>query len=269
MYGRDYDRARSRKRSFSDFDNYDRGLGGDYGDVGGFGRRGGDLGRDYRGWGRQFRGFPDVDAFGPDLFGLGDFGFGRGLGLPDFGRYDWDPLRDLGREPDRRYLGLTYPQQTPTPIGEAGLDLGYPRTGGKAEKKYRKLPDYPKVEENPNIDDTTLWRPRADIFDEGPDRLRIEFELPGVPKEDISLTVQDDVITLAALKPQTRKEETGFHYQTERHFGKFYRRLVLPYAVDADNVRAHLEHGVLKVHLIRKGGQGRVAIGETGTTGSA
>jgi len=238
-------------------------------DDAGYGR---DLGsrdpRDFRdrGFARPLRGFPDVGGFSPDLFGLGDFGFGRGLGFPDFGLYDRDAYRP--RDLDT-YPRITYGQQTPTPIGEAGLDLGYPRTGQKDEKKYRKLPDYPKVAENPNIDDTTLWRPRADIFDEGSDRLRIEFELPGVPKEDISLTVQDDVITLAALKPQTRKEETGFHYQTERHFGKFYRRLVLPFEVDPDNIRAHLEHGVLKVHLTRKDSQSRVAIGETETTGSA
>jgi len=263
MYGRDYRGVgfggpRGRKRSFADFDDYDRGF-----DDAGYGR---DFGRDFRGFGRAFRGFPDVGGFGPDLFGLGDLGFGRGVGFPDFGRYDWDAYRPA-REPDS-YRRITHDQQTPTPIGEAGLDLGYPRTGQKDEKKYRKLPDYPKVAENPNIDDTTLWRPRADIFDEGSDRLRVEFELPGVPKEDISLSVQDDVITLAALKPQTRKEETGFHYQTERHFGKFYRRLVLPFAVDPDNIRAHLEHGVLKVHLNRKDSQGRVAIGETGATGS-
>jgi len=196
--------------------------------------------------------FRDFGDMGMGDFGPSDMGFG---GL------------------DRRGMPLTRPSSLgfgPTPIGAAGLDLGYPRRGARDERKYRKLPDYPKVLENPNIDESTLWRPRADIFDEGADRLRVEFELPGVPKEDISLTVQDDVLTLAALKPQTRKEETGFHYQEERHFGKFYRRLVLPFAVDADNIRAHLEAGVLKVHLTRKEGRGsRVPIKETGeTTGS-
>ncbi len=115
------------------------------------------------------------------------------------------------------------------------------------ETKYRNLRDWDRVEENPNIDELTLWRPRADIFDLGLGALRVEFEIPGVPREDISLTVRDDTITLTALKPQSRKEEAGFHYQSERHFGKFYRRLALPFAVDPNSVRAYLELGVLKV----------------------
>jgi HSP20 family molecular chaperone IbpA len=115
------------------------------------------------------------------------------------------------------------------------------------ETKYRNLRDWNRVEENPNIDELTLWRPRADIFDLGLGALRVEFEIPGVPREDISLTVRDDTITLTALKPQSRKEEAGFHYQSERHFGKFYRRLALPFAVDPNSVRAYLELGVLKV----------------------
>jgi HSP20 family protein len=124
-------------------------------------------------------------------------------------------------------------------------------TNGRAadEGRYRNLRDWDRVEENPNIDDLTLWRPRADIFDQGQDSLRVEFELPGVPREDISLTVRDNVIILAALKPQSRKEEAGLYYQNERHFGKFYRRLTLPFNVDPNTVRAHLDLGVLKVGI--------------------
>jgi len=153
---------------------------------------------------------------------------------------------------------LDYGQRT-SHIGESGYDLGI-RSTGVPQDKYRFLPDYVRVSGNPAIDDTALWRPRADILelDTG---LRVEFELPGVPREDISLTITDNSITLTALKPQTRKEETGFHFQRERHFGKFYRRLMLPYAVDRNSVRAHLDHGVLKVHLARAGGGNRVPIG--------
>lgn len=66
-------------------------------------------------------------------------------------------------------------------------------------------------------------------------------------REDIHLTIKDNLLTLCALKPQTRREEGGFYHQTERHFGRFFRRVLLPYHVEEDSVRAHVENGVLKV----------------------
>lgn len=131
----------------------------------------------------------------------------------------------------------------------------------KDQSLWAGLPDVDKVYYNPNIDDHTLWRPRCDIFEEEQGRLRVEFELPGVPREDIHLSIKDNLLTLSALKPQTRREEGGFYHQTERHFGRFYRRILLPYNVDADNVKAHMDGGVLKVHLYIRG---RVRIEEEG-----
>jgi hypothetical protein len=54
-------------------------------------------------------------------------------------------------------------------------------------------------------------------------------------------------LTLSALKPQTRKEEGGFYHQMERHFGRFFRRVLLPYHVDVESIKAHMDCGVLKV----------------------
>jgi len=183
----------------------------------------------------------------------------------DYGsRSDYGPgtYTDAGY-PYTLYSGSRYGlQQPPQAIGEAGFDLGLARRRAD-ERRYQNLRDWNRVEENPNIDDLTLWRPRADVFDQGAEGLRVEFELPGVPKEDISLTVRDDVVTLAALKPQSRKEEAGFHYQNERHFGKFHRRLALPFSVDPNSARAYLELGVLKVHFYKADGTERIAISES------
>jgi HSP20 family protein len=240
--GRDYGPVGGRKRK-----TYDRDLDTDF-----------DLGRRRFGGGLFDRGLlePTFDRFGYSPFDYTpgfDYGFGRGGGFDTFG-----------------YPALTYPGggrfglQQPQAIGEAGYDLGITGRRRADETKYRNLRDWNRVEENPNIDELTLWRPRADIFDLGLGALRVEFEIPGVPREDISLTVRDDTITLTALKPQSRKEEAGFHYQSERHFGKFYRRLALPFAVDPNSVRAYLELGVLKVHLNKAEGTERIQIREGG-----
>jgi HSP20 family protein len=189
----------------------------------------------------------------------------------DYGsQFDYGPgtYTDAGY-PYTFYSGSRYGfRQPPQAIGEAGFDLGLARRRAD-ERRYQNLRDWNRVDENPNIDELTLWRPRADVFDQGASGLRVEFELPGVPKEDISLTVRDDVITLAALKPQSRREEAGYYYQNERHFGKFHRRLALPFTVDVDSVRAHLELGVLKVHLNKADGTAKITISESSVPISA
>jgi HSP20 family protein len=262
--------GRKRKAYDRDIDDRDR-----YGRRLGFGRFGGGADR----FGDTFLEGP-FDRSGFDLLGRGPFDrdrffddplrFGLPRGLLDRG-LDWPTgrsLLDMGDTSlyaDRPQLGLF---QRPQAIGEAGYDLGITGRRRADEGRYRNLRDWDRVEENPNIDDLTLWRPRADIFDQGQDSLRVEFELPGVPREDISLTVRDNVIILAALKPQSRKEEAGLYYQNERHFGKFYRRLTLPFNVDPNTVRAHLDLGVLKVHLykVEKGAE-RVPIAEGASVG--
>ncbi len=44
-------------------------------------------------------------------------------------------------------------------------------------------------------------------------------------REDISLTLKDNVLTVAALKPQTGEEEQGRYFQKERNFGRFFRKV--------------------------------------------
>jgi len=269
VYDRGFDRGfdRDYRRDYGDYRgrDMDRGLGEDWrrGKRGpGRADYGYNMPRRDLGWDYGMYNLPMGRDMGRDMGGLGwgDMGGGRNLGLLSssdlglgtLGGMDWGmgwPEMGMGQDMG---LGMGLPS------------LGYPGWGGMGvggrrgidESRYTRLPHYNKIIDNPNIDESTLWRPRADIFEEDQDTLRVEFELPGVPKEDISLTVQDNILTLAALKPQTRKEETGFHYQNERHFGKFYRRLMLPFVVDPNNVRAHMDNGVLKVHLTRMGGMG-------------
>merc|ERR1711974_105688 len=87
------------------------------------------------------------------------------------------------------------------------------------------------------------------IFQEDQDHLRVEIELPSIPKEDISLTLKDNVLVIAALKPQTGEEEHGVYFQKERNFGRFYRRIPLPVAVEPKSARTELEAGLLRLHL--------------------
>jgi len=104
------------------------------------------------------------------------------------------------------------------------------------------------------------WKPRVDVFEEGND-IRIEFELPGIPHDNIGLKITENSLVLSSLKPKSRREEAGYYYMKERHFGNFFRRIMLPDFVDTSKITAHLINGVLKVTIPK------TTTGATGTTG--
>ncbi len=76
---------------------------------------------------------------------------------------------------------------------------------------------------------------------EDKDNLHITAELPGVAREDISVELTDEVLSLSA----TRKVSGGESEQTV----SFARSFDLPYAVQADKIGAELKDGVLRLTL--------------------
>ena len=67
--------------------------------------------------------------------------------------------------------------------------------------------------------------------DDKANRVVATFELPGMRKEDISIDVQNNVLTVAGeSKVSSDREERGFQVR-ERRFGKFARSLAMPQGV--------------------------------------
>lgn len=91
-----------------------------------------------------------------------------------------------------------------------------------------------------------LLSPQMDVS-ETDKEVRIKAELPGVNENDIDVSLNDDILTIRAEKKQERKEEReGVHF-SERSFGTFQRSLRLPFQINADQVQARFENGVLSV----------------------
>lgn len=79
-------------------------------------------------------------------------------------------------------------------------------------------------------------------------------ELPGIKKDDISISIDRNVLTLTGKK-ESEKEETGKnYYMKESRYGSFSRSFRLPEEVDEDKVDATLEDGVLIVTIPAKAG---------------
>lgn len=94
----------------------------------------------------------------------------------------------------------------------------------------------------------TMWLPAVDIS-ETPDAVRVQLEIPGVKKEDVKVTVTNNVLTVRGEKKMEKEVKEENYHRIERAYGSFVRSLELPTAVAADKVKATYENGVLTVVL--------------------
>ncbi|MDH3386588.1 MAG: Hsp20/alpha crystallin family protein [Gammaproteobacteria bacterium] len=98
-----------------------------------------------------------------------------------------------------------------------------------------------------------FFRPQIDVC--GDDNCyEISLDVPGLTESDLTLQVRDDVLTIKGQKEE-RKEETGKqYYRVERSYGSFQRTLALPDDANADEIKAKLDKGVLRLVIPRRAG---------------
>ncbi len=94
------------------------------------------------------------------------------------------------------------------------------------------------------------WRPPVDIYETN-DGIVLKVELPGVNKDDVSVEVKDNVLTLKGerlLDPEIKDEH---YYRKERSFGKFNRSFSLHEPIKPDLIKAGFKDGILTVEVPR------------------
>ena len=95
-----------------------------------------------------------------------------------------------------------------------------------------------------------MWSPPVTVS-ETSDELLFSMELPGMSEEQVSIEVENDVLTISGEKTEERTEgdeERNFHVW-ERSYGSFRRSFTLPRAVESANASARFDRGVLEVRL--------------------
>jgi HSP20 family protein len=80
----------------------------------------------------------------------------------------------------------------------------------------------------------------------------IKAELPDVKKEDIGVTVENNVLTLTGERKQEQATKRDQFQRVERRFGSFSRSFTLPTSVDAGQIAASYKDGVLTIRLPRR-----------------
>jgi len=92
------------------------------------------------------------------------------------------------------------------------------------------------------------WRPVADIA-ETDEEYVIKAELPDVRKEDVRITVDDDIITISGERKHRNEERGEKEVRVESFYGAFSRSFALPDNVDTEHIRAEFRDGVLRIHV--------------------
>ena len=94
------------------------------------------------------------------------------------------------------------------------------------------------------------WKPAVDILDTA-EGVIIRADLPGVKKENVSVELKNNLMTLKGERTADIPEESEKCYRRERCFGSFFRAFTLPERISADRTRAVLKDGVLEIHFPR------------------
>jgi HSP20 family protein len=137
----------------------------------------------------------------------------------------WDPFQDLRDAQEEMAQMAQMAQMSPRLAHALGLH-GQPQGSGRAE--------------------TTAWAPALDIS-ERKDAYLVTVELPGVEAEDLEITLEDGLLTIQGERQFTSESSEQQFHRVERRYGAFRRSITLPAQVQAEQIEASFDNGVLQI----------------------
>jgi HSP20 family protein len=94
----------------------------------------------------------------------------------------------------------------------------------------------------------SAWTPLCDIYETATE-LVLEMELPEMKKEDVHVTVENNLLTLRGERKLDEKIDRENFHRIERQHGEFLRTFTLPAFVDGSKIFAEFKDGLLTVTL--------------------
>jgi len=91
--------------------------------------------------------------------------------------------------------------------------------------------------------------PFANLAKKGNDGFVIEVDLPGVKKEDIQLQVEENILTVKAVRKMKNEVKKEDYYLCESSFGIISRSFMLPEGIDKEKINAKYKDGRLYISL--------------------
>lgn len=101
-----------------------------------------------------------------------------------------------------------------------------------------------------NVKSNTKFLPNADVI-ELEKSFELQMALPGVKKEEVSLEIVDNVLTIKGERKLKNEKEEGKYYSFETQYGTFKRSFRLPKNVDQTKIEASYSDGILTITLTK------------------
>jgi HSP20 family protein len=127
----------------------------------------------------------------------------------------WEPLREFSTLQNEMNRLFNTVFDTPAPAGNGGL---------------------------------RRWMPAMDLVESG-DHFVLKADLPGLGEEDVTIEVEDRVLTISGERKAEHEVNKDGYHRIERAFGGFSRSLTLPEGVNPEAVQATFDRGVLEVRI--------------------
>jgi HSP20 family protein len=109
---------------------------------------------------------------------------------------------------------------------------------------------FPRATEEAEDLPAYAWRPLADIF-ETESGVTILLDLPGVDKENVSVEVKENILTITGNRSVEKDVDDSSYYRRERTCGSFQRSFAMRSAIAPDKIKASFKSGVLKIELTK------------------
>lgn len=97
-------------------------------------------------------------------------------------------------------------------------------------------------------EDSVVWTPRMDVK-ESKDAYEISADLPGLKKDDVKISLKDNVLTISGERKYENEKKDQDNYYMERVYGNFSRSFSLPSEIKEKEIKANLKDGVLTLIL--------------------
>lgn len=112
------------------------------------------------------------------------------------------------------------------------------------DRLFEDIWGLPAVRPQSDVD----FSPRVNI-EETKDHVVLTFEIPGMEKKDIKVSVKDDVLTVSGKRELKNESNDGNTVRSEIWSGSFSRSFTLPETINSEKIAADYKNGLLEIRM--------------------
>jgi HSP20 family protein len=129
--------------------------------------------------------------------------------------------------------------------------MKYKRDSDLFNDAFKSLCNAPFFAMKDEVMNTTSFTPRVRIS-EDKDNFYLNLEMPGIPKEDVKISLEDNTLSISGTKKHQNKTEESNLIMNEIFYGEFSRSFNLSDDIKKDSIDAEFKDGLLTISLPKK-----------------